>query len=177
MRRQTNYLENAKQLSANYAKGINAQTLTRERYILCDNAPSNWGKSTALAAVADYYLNNPSIFQVLASKIYVLDRWAIVREIATGKVILIQTKGDAPGCYSKTLAYLENKNNPIVDVIICACHPDDETHQIVEALAGKTFKLFYFRNFAVHKRPWIKPASSIVKDQLRDSIINIINQL
>ena len=172
-----NYQEKALQISKNYANGAKANTITGERYILCDNAPSNWGKSNALAAVADYYLNNPSLFQVLYKKLYVLDRWAVVREIATGKVILVQTKGDVEGCYSRTLTYMLNKKNPVVDIIVCACHPDDTTHILVETLAGRSFKLYYFRNFSIFKKPWIQPASTMVKNQLTDSIVNTVKQL
>ena len=172
-----NYQEKALQITKNYANGAKTNTITGERYILCDNATSDSGKSTVLAAVADYFLSNPSIFQILDNKIYVLDRWAVVREISTGKVILVQTKGDIEGCYSKTLTYMLNKRNPMVDIIVCACHPNDSTHLLVETLAGKSFKLYYFSNFAIYKKPWIQPASTIVKNQLKDSIINIVKQL
>ena len=127
--------------------------------------------------MADYYLNNPYAFRVLNQKKYKYDRWAVVQEISTGIIILIQTKGDNLGCYSKTLAYLLDKKNLLVDIIVCACHPSDNTHKLVETIAGKSFKLYYFSNFSIYKKHWIQPASTIVIDELKNSIINIINQL
>ena len=171
------YLGKAKKLGANYANGVVSQTKTKMRYILCDNAPGNWGKSTILSAVADYYLSNPAIFKVIYSKLMRNDRWCVVQEIATGKIVLVQTKGDIPGCYARTLSYIQNKKNLPVDVIICACHPNDQTHQIVEALAGKVFKLYYFSNFSAYNKPWTTPSAIIVKDELKDCIVNIVNQL
>ena len=179
MKMESNNLEKASLLGENYAIGVSPKTLTGKRYILCDSAPSNYGKSNVLTAVADYYISNPTLYTQLTSKILKNDRWLVVREISTNKIILVQTKGDDAGCFSKTISYLRNSKNPIVDIILCACHPDNETHNIVKALAGKTFKLFCFTNFYPDQKPkkWILPASNIVKVQLKNTIIEIINQL
>ena len=172
-----NNLEKASLLGKNYSIGVPPKTLTGERYILCDNAPSNFGKSQVLSEVADFYLNNPSSFLVLESKLFKSDRWIVVREISTNKIILVQTQGDKLGCYSKTLTYLQNSKHPFVDIIICACHPNDNTHKIVKALSKKAFNLYYFQNFSPSPRKWIQPASSIVKNGLKDAIVKIVNQL
>lgn len=170
-------LEKARILGNNYSKGVKANTVTGERYILCDNAPSNWGKSSVLAEVANYYLNNPAMFNVLDSKLFLLDRWAVVEEKGTGKIILIQTKGDIPGSYKRTLTHMSKQNIPVVDIIICACRPNDVTQKLVEKLAGKSFRLYYFRNYTAYKKTWIQPASTIMKHQLKNNIIDIISQL
>ena len=177
MAKHLDYFTKVKLINSNYTKNVILKTNTGQRYILCNNAPDNWGKTTLLAEVADYYLNNPTIFQIICKTIYKFDRWAVVREIATGKIILIQTKGDVVGCFSKTFKYLLDKKNPFVDIIICACHPNNSTHRLVEKLARNTFNLYYFRNFSIHTKPWILPASTIVKDELKESIISIVNQL
>ena len=170
-------LEKARILGNNYSRDVTAKTVTGERYILCDNAPSDWGKSTVLAKVANYYLNNPTMFNVLDSKLFKLDRWAVVEEKATGKIILIQTKGDIPGCYTRTLTYMSKQNNHIVDIIVCACRPNDATQQLVEKLAGKSFRLYYFRNYSAYKKKWTQHASDVMKDLLKNNIIDIINRL
>ena len=172
-----NYLGTAMNLGTTYAKGFAAQTKTGVRYIICNNASGNWGKSTILSAVADYYISNPTKYRILYSVHMRNDRWCAIQEIQTGKVIIVQTKGDVPGCYAKTLFYMLKKGNLPVDIVVCACHPNDLTHQIVEALAGNSFKLYYFSNFSVYKKLWLKPSSNIVKSEMRDCIVNIVDQL
>lgn len=179
MKEKISNLEKSLLLGKNYAHGKSPQTMTGERYILCDCALSNYGKSNVLTAVADYYISNPTLYTILTSKIFKDDRWLVVREISTNKIILVQTKGDDAGCFSRTISYLYNSKNPIVDIILCASHPNDVTHNIVKAIAGKTFKLFCFTNFYPDQKykKWILPASNIVKVQLKNTIIDIINQL
>ena len=127
-------------------------TKTGKKYIICDAAPSSWGKTTTLKAVSDLFETNPLAFNTL-SKNHKLSKesWIVFQEITTSKTILIQTQGDQKQSFNDTKKYLSEKQ--IVDIIICASRPDGPSWKAVEwIIKNYGYKLINFRNFCPFKK-------------------------
>lgn len=142
------------------------------KYIICDCARANWGKSTTLIAVDKLFYSNEDRFRLLnpthPSK---GDVWQIYEDRKTGKVILIQSGGDSPQIFADTENYLSAGNN--VDVIICACHVRGATRRVVyKIVKNYGYTPIFFNNFSPikGKKYWTPQITSINSTLLAQAI-------
>lgn len=121
------------------------------KYIICDSARANWGKSTTLLEVANLFECNPN-FKVLRKTFVGTDQWLVVTD--GKKTYLIQTQGDYAKCFDKTLSFLQDGGN--ADIIICACHTRGESRaQLNEIAHSYHFTQIFFNNFSPLFNKWI----------------------
>jgi len=76
------------------------------KFIICDCAKSNWGKTTTLREVEGIFAKS-SEFTNLYRRISTsgLDVWAAYERIVDKKVFFIQTEGDLKSSFYPTEAY------------------------------------------------------------------------
>ena len=151
-------------------------TKTGKKYIICDVAVSDRGKSTFLAGIIKLMLNNPN-FKVIAQNLHlVTEQWIVFEEVNTGETILIQTKGDDEESYDETRKYLLEHN---VDIIVCARRTHGITADVVQYIAKKYhFTELDFTHMYPQDFNWALPAFvNIANPTLTQAIYNIIVSL
>ena len=79
------------------------------KFIICDCARANWGKTTTLVEVINLFKSTPVRFSVIATtSVPTPDQWFVFHDAVTSKDILIQTAGDNSGCFTDTKNYLKS---------------------------------------------------------------------
>lgn len=120
------------------------------RYVLCDCAESNSGKSEFLLQVIDELTNTrgysikkeADLRDINKSKnLNDRDRWIVL--VKDGKEIIIQTEGDYKVSFNNTYAYI---NDHDVDVIICASRLDAKIKERVLDLKNR-YTVIFFQHF------------------------------
>lgn len=121
------------------------------KYLFCDCAEANTGKTTFLLSVVDKLLsmgycckietdlrniNNPIKYAGNGA-----DRW-VVLEKDNGKKIIVQTEGDYQVSFKNTSDYILKNND--VDVIICASRLDSAIKGKVLNFSG--YKVHFFQH-------------------------------
>lgn len=151
-------------------------THTGLKYVICDSASSNQGKTMALADVANTLMSDPAFITLaqhpLKPRKRGRDIWVVLQEISTQKIILIQSGGDIASVYRRTWEYLAKGH---VDIIVLASHNYGVTRAIVQQIARKyNYTELYFSNFRPKDRfSWLPAFNSIVSQINKKMIIDL----
>ena len=132
------------------------------KYIICDCAHANWGKTTTLLEVVNLIVTNPTNFVVLKTIYHGVDKWVVAQEISTGKIILVQTQGDDANAFNDTNHHL-SAGSP-VNIIICSSRTKGTARSAVSRIARTYgYETILFRNFCPeHKTLFSNPVISAV---------------
>lgn len=140
------------------------------KYIICDAAPANWGKSTTLLEVIKLFRMNPTNFVVLDERNVGFDYWIVFQNIVNLKVYLIQTQGDYAKSFDETKKYLASGKK--VDVIICAARSKGKSLKEVQTIETLyNYKQIQFSNFcpldrSLFSNPFISDVNKVHLAQL-----------
>ncbi|GEM_PF-5500116 len=121
-----------------------------KKFIICDYARANWGKTTSLRMVFELLSQNHLPKEVIwTGDVYNSDVWALFE--IEGKSIVVCSLGD-PCPYHKE--FLDKAVKLNVDIIICAARTSGKTTQNVDNAKtnGNYENIFWFQNFNSDKK-------------------------
>lgn len=117
----------------------------KEKYIICDCAPNNHGKSETLLGLIRYFINNfgykscPVITPIRKMK----DELLLF--LLPGKKVVVDTYGDPTATFSKWLnAAVDTK----AEIILAACRTGKPQKNMVSRIAASHgYKVIWFSNY------------------------------
>ncbi len=133
-----------------------------KKYILCDAAVANYGKSTTLNQVLSLFREKPDLYKIIPLQEYNSkgDNVCVIRCLHSNSSILIQTGGDNKEAFYPTLDYLKNNQENLPNVIVCASRTKQSTPRVVENICDNyDFHYVEFRNLCAWRPediPFIK---------------------
>lgn len=149
-------------------------TKTGKRYIICDVAPGNHGKTTFLKEVIKILTIHLGAGLVLATH-WRKDQCVVFTYKKINKTILVQTGGDKDACFNHTLKYLKTHE---VDIILCARHTQGITKQIVQQIASQyNYEELDFTHMYPKNLNWSSPSVGISNSILSQAIYNVLMSL
>lgn len=123
------------------------------KFIICDCAKANWGKTTTLIEVEKLFNLSP-LFSSLQRSDWGKDVWAVYERISDKRIFVIQTEGDYKKSFNNTIQYAKEGK---VDIIICACRDDNRYKERVDYIAKTfAFEKIFFNNFCPSKKAFRK---------------------
>ena len=132
------------------------------KYILCDAATADYGKSTTLNHLLALFQSMPNLYKVTPLQKYNTegDNVCLIECLHIGKTILIQTGGDNSYAFQLTLNHLEKNTTMLPDVIVCASRTKGGSAEEAEYIR-RTYNYHYidFRNLCA----WEKSDIDFVK--------------
>ena len=156
-------------------------TNTGLKYIICDVATKNHGKTTFLKIVANILKAHRGSTTTVLAKRWGNDECFVWTDHKTGKTILVQTKGDDAPSFAYTLNYLKNHkgaNVPDVDIILCARHNYGQTKDVVQYIAKQyNFVELDFTHMYPQDFNWSQPAVGITHNILAKAIYDSLLSL
>lgn len=120
---------------------LEAETKTMDKYIVCDFARSNWGKTNTLLKVIDL-LKKAKYPLIIEEQIGEVDKFAMF--IKEGKKIVVNTQGDP---YSYQGEGLQRAVNEKADIIVCASRTKGTTVDCIYEIAANGYEVIWFSNF------------------------------
>lgn len=105
-------------------------TKTGKKYIICDVATKNHGKTTFLKEVVKILTTHLGAGVVIA-KSWRNDQCVVFTHKPSNKKILVQTKGDDADSFALMLDHLKSND---VDIILCARHTQGITKKLCNIL-------------------------------------------
>ena len=134
------------------------------KYILCDYARSDWGKSQTLLKVIERLneIANPEIEEQIGD----VDKFAVF--IINGKKIVVNTQGDPDSYQEEGLARAVTEK---ADVIVCASRAKGSTYECVKEYENNDYEIIWFRNF------YSETDNLLCKPYLLDDMAQAIVQL
>ncbi len=149
-----------------------------KKFIICDYARANWGKTTNLRMVFELLSQNHLPKEVIWTKQEnKSDVWALFE--IEGKSIVVCSLGDPDSCHKEWLDKAVKLN---VDIIICAARIRGETIQNVYSAQknGNYEDIFWFQNFNSDKKTEISselPEMLDINKFMAEAIIKIVLRL
>lgn len=133
------------------------------KYLLCDAATADYGKSTTLNHLLKLFQSMPNLYKITPLQEYNAegDNVCLIECLHIKKTILIQTGGDNSSAFECTLNHLkENTTNVLPDVIVCASRTKGGSAEEAEYIR-RTYNYHYidFRNLCA----WEKSDIEFVK--------------
>lgn len=117
-----------------------AKTETMNKYIVCDFARGNWGKTNTLLKVIE--LLKEKTTPIVEDLIGEVDKYAAFK--LNGKKIIINTQGD-PNSYQKEGLLRAVSEN--ADIIVCSSRTKGATVDCIYEVAGDDYDIIWFSNF------------------------------
>ncbi len=117
----------------------------KKKFIICDYARANWGKTTNLRMVFELLSQNYLPKEVIwTQETSYSDVWALFE--IEGKFVAVCSLGDPCLCHKEWLDKAVNSN---ADIIICAARTSGETiRNVYNAKASGNYEdIFWFQNF------------------------------
>lgn len=110
------------------------------KYILCDYARSDWGKSQTLLKVIEHLkdIANPDIEEQIGD----VDKFAVF--IINEKKIVVNTQGDPDSYQEEGLSRAVKEK---ADIIVCASRSKGSTYDCVKKYENNDYEIIWFRNF------------------------------
>ena len=154
---------------------------TKQRYLFCDCAESDTGKTTFLLNVIGCLINTfgftihseTDLRDINKPITYAgngNDRWVVLDK--SGKKIIVQTEGDYKVSFDNTYDYTSKCGN--VDIIICASRPDTKIKERASALSDR-YKVHFFQHIiSVDRNTFVKQQDFV--DYFCNIIDSLINQ-
>lgn len=149
-----------------------------KKFIICDYARANWGKTTSLRMVFELLSQNHLPKEVIwTGDVYNSDVWALFE--IDGKSIVVCSLGDPCPCHKEWLDKAVELN---ADIIICAARIRGETIQNVYSAQknGNYEDIFWFQNFNSDKKTEISselPEMLDINKFMAEAIIKIVLRL
>lgn len=116
------------------------------KYLLCDSATADYGKSTTLNYLLDLFKSMPELYKIISLQEYNAegDNVCVIQCVHSNKTIIIQTGGDNEEAFKLTLDYLAY-HEP--DIIVCASRTKQSTAEATKYICD-TYEYHYidFRN-------------------------------
>lgn len=149
----------------------------KNRYILCDCASGDWGKSNTLKKLVDVFEVNYLDFIRKEKKKGVNDKrdiWCVFQSVKTNKTIVIQTEGDYYSSFKQTEYYLKTHS---VDIFVCASKCENSNaYRAVESISHSyNMNIIRFRNY--HNETNDNLLEVLLSEQMAQSMYNLILQL
>ena len=124
--------------------------MEKKKYIICDSARANWGKTETLQTLITLL---SKIYKPLDIQTEGKDTYAVFR-LENGKIVFVSTLGD-PGSGYMSWWHIGMNLNP--DIFVCACRTSGETYNNLLNISKAHeyevvwFKNFHFENYALTK--------------------------
>lgn len=138
------------------------------KYIVCDFARGNWGKTNTLLKVIDLLKRKTP--PIVEEHIGEVDKYAVFE--LDGKTIVINTQGD-PDSYQKV--GLQRAINDDADIIVCASRTKGSTVETIYEIAGDDYDIIWFSNF--HSDLEDLPCVSFFAEVNAEAIVKLIQKL
>lgn len=148
----------------------------KNRFILCDCAPGDWGKSMTLKKLIDLFETNND-FERKAKKKGKNDKsdfWCVFQSIKSNQIIIIQTEGDYDTSFGQTMEFLKENS---FDLLVCASKCENSNaYSIVDRISSVfDLEIIRFRNY--HCANDDKLRQELLNEQMAQSLYNLIMQL
>lgn len=115
-------------------------TENKNKYLFCDCAEAETGKSEFLLDVIKHLIENGYICKT-ATNHGDKDRWVLLEK--GGKSIIVQSEGDYKKSFSNTYDYISKKE---VDIIICASRLDPKIKERASDLSNR-YQVYFFQHY------------------------------
>lgn len=149
-------------------------TKTGKKYIICDVASGNHGKTIFLKEVIKILTIHLGAGLVLATHLR-KDQCVVFTHKKFNITILVQTGGDKEVSFVHTIEYLKTHE---VDIILCARHTQGITKQIVQQIASQyNYEELDFTHMYSQNLNWPSPAVGISNSILSQAIYDILMSL
>ncbi len=113
------------------------------KYIICDYAKANWGKTETLLEVISLLKGNPKITLIYEKPNTEKDKWCHFK--MNGKSVVISTLGDPN---SEQPIWLEDAAKTGAQIIVTASRTRGSTIDVVYDIAKKyDYEIIWFQNF------------------------------
>lgn len=148
--------------------GLEAENIAMNKYIVCDFARSNWGKSNTLLEVIEQLKEKASL--ISEEQIGDKDKYAVFD--MNKKKIIVNTQGD-PDSYQEEGLQRAVKEDAVI--IVCASRTKGSTVECIYEIAKHGYEVIWFSNFYADREDL-----SCVKDfpeVTADSIVKLIQKL
>lgn len=120
--------------------GLEAKKKTMSKYIVCDFARSNWGKSNTLLEVIEQLKEKASL--IVEEQIGDKDKYAVFE--MNKKSIVVNTQGD-PDSFQED--GLQRAIKEDAAVIVCASRTKGSTVECIYEMAKHGYEVIWFSNF------------------------------
>lgn len=138
------------------------------KYIICDFARSNWGKTKTLLEVIEQ----------LKTKAYLIDEIPIAPDDKfavfemNGEKIVVNTQGDPNSYQEEGLKRAVNEN---ADIIVCASRIKGTSEKCIYTIAENGYEIIWFSNFFADNDSL--PCVSIFPEITAEAIVKLIQKL
>ena len=112
------------------------------KYIVCDCARSNWGKTNTLLKVIELLKEKSS--PIVEETIGGIDKYAVFN--LNGKIIVVNSQGDPDSYLEEGLQRAVKED---ADIIVCASRTRGSTIDCVYEIAKNGYEIIRFSNFYV----------------------------
>ena len=153
---------------------------TKNKYIICDMAERNWGKTTTLKKVitemdADPFFKLDKSMSAMGGK-RSIDKRVHYKCVGNNKRVVVSTIGDN---IPKFVSWLNKASSYPADVIVTACHPADQTlYEIFNLAKNFGYELIWFKNFRFDNKVLLGGSEyKKIKDIESKSIVEIVKSL
>lgn len=138
------------------------------KYMLCDYARSDWGKSQTLLKVIELLkdIANP----VIEEQIGAVDKFAVF--IINEKKIVVNTQGDPDSYQEEGLARAVKEK---AHVIVCASRSKGSTYDCVKEYEKNDYEIIWFRNFYANNDNL--PCVAYLPELMASAIVNLIKTI
>ena len=150
--------------------------MTEKKYIICNYARANWGKTETLLEVVNILNSkNKPQYKLIAEKTDTdKDRWCHFNN--NNKHVVISTQGDP---YSFQREWLEDAAKTEAKVILTACRTKGSTVSAVYDIAKQyNYEIVWFNNFYFENQIFIGTTPAIETRKIEaEKIVEIIDTL
>lgn len=145
-----------------------------KKYIICDYARANWGKTETLLEVISLLKGKPQSTLIYEKPNTGKDKWCHFE--MKGKPVVISTPGDP---YSAQPAWLEDATNTGAEIIVTASRTSGSTVNAVYDIATRYgYEVIWFQNFHFDNSALVGLSSMVdVRMKLAECIVGIIDLL
>lgn len=145
-----------------------------KKYIICDYARANWGKTETLLEVISLLKGKPQSTVIYEKPNTGKDKWCHFE--MKGKPVVISTLGDP---YSAQPAWLEDATNTGAEIIVTASRTSGSTVNAVYDIATRYgYEVIWFQNFHFDNSALVGLSSMVdVRMKLAECIVGIIDLL
>ena len=145
-----------------------------KKYIICDYARANWGKTETLLEVISLLKGKPQSTLIYEKPNTGKDKWCHFE--MKGKPVVISTLGDP---YSAQPAWLEDAANTGAEIIVTASRTSGSTVKAVYDIATRYgYEVIWFQNFHFDNSALVGLSSMVdVRMKLAECIVGIIDLL
>ncbi|MBR3558352.1 MAG: hypothetical protein IKN78_05725 [Bacteroidales bacterium] len=145
-----------------------------KKYIICDYARANWGKTETLLEVISLLKGKPQSTLIYEKPNTGKDKWCHFE--MKGKPVVISTLGDP---YSAQPAWLEDATNTGAEIIVTASRTSGSTVNAVYDIATRYgYEVIWFQNFHFDNSALVGLSSMVdVRMKLAECIVGIIDLL